>query len=434
MTASAHPARHHTDFLKKVMAQKATEVEQLCRDNADKRFAALMERQPPPRPFHDALLPSRRHIVAEIKPASPSAGIINSTVAPAAQAAIYAEAGASCLSVLTDATHFHGSLDHLVAARTACALPVLRKDFICHPIQVDEARAFGADAVLLIVKAVPEPVAHAVMTRAGELGMDILVEVNTAADVTIAKQLGARLILINNRNLETLEVDSQASVKLAPLFDDPDQIVIAASGYVDRDGLDATTAQSGINRFLIGEMLMRTTTPAEALRHLLDENPAVPAKPTMTHLNPAGEAHMVDVGHKVAGHRRAIAAAKVTMSAEALTLLRENGLKKGDALASARIAGIMAAKKTSERIPLCHPIPISKISVDFAFLDACSLSVKVECHTFGQTGIEIEALDAASAAALTVYDMIKSVDRGAVISDLRLLEKAGGKSGHWQGS
>ena len=148
----------------------------------------------------------------------------------------------------------------------------------------------------------------------------------------------------------------------------------------------------------------------------------------LSHLDDKGQAHMVDVSSKDVTSRSATARARVLMLAETIALLREGFAKKGDVLATARIAGIMAAKKTSELIPLCHPLLISKVSVDFqigdGFVDV-EATVKVE----GKTGVEMEALTACSIACLTIYDMLKAVDRGMKIADLRVVEKSGGKSG-----
>jgi cyclic pyranopterin phosphate synthase len=152
----------------------------------------------------------------------------------------------------------------------------------------------------------------------------------------------------------------------------------------------------------------------------------------LTHLDATGNAHMVDVSEKLATARSATAKARVLMRPETLALILEGKAKKGDVLATARIAGIMAAKKTHELIPLCHPLMISKVSVDFApaakgsHIDVIA-TVKVE----GKTGVEMEALTACSVACLTLYDMCKAVDRAMRISDLRLIEKSGGKSGHF---
>ena len=151
----------------------------------------------------------------------------------------------------------------------------------------------------------------------------------------------------------------------------------------------------------------------------------------LTHLDAAGNAAMVDVSAKPATEREAIAEGRITMSAAALAAIREGAVKKGDVLATARIAGIMAAKKTSELIPLCHPLMLSKVAVDFEF-EADGLRVTAMARQSGQTGVEMEALTAASVALLTIYDMAKALDKGMVIGGLRLLEKRGGKSGDWK--
>ena len=151
----------------------------------------------------------------------------------------------------------------------------------------------------------------------------------------------------------------------------------------------------------------------------------------LTHLDAAGNAAMVDVSAKAATLREAVAEGRITMSAAALSAIRDGAVAKGDVLATARIAGIMAAKKTSELIPLCHPLLLSKVSVDFAF-EADGLRVTAMARLTGQTGVEMEALTAASVALLTIYDMAKALDKAMVIGGVRLLEKRGGKSGDWR--
>jgi cyclic pyranopterin monophosphate synthase len=151
----------------------------------------------------------------------------------------------------------------------------------------------------------------------------------------------------------------------------------------------------------------------------------------LTHLDDAGNAAMVDVSGKADTHRQAIAEGRITMSAEALAAIKEGAVKKGDVLATARIAGIMAAKKTSELIPLCHPLMLSKVAVDFVF-EEDSIRVTTLVRLTGQTGVEMEALTAASVALLTIYDMAKALDKGMTIGAIRLLEKTGGKSGAWR--
>lgn len=152
----------------------------------------------------------------------------------------------------------------------------------------------------------------------------------------------------------------------------------------------------------------------------------------LTHFNQAGEAHMVDVGSKQTTKRVAVAAGQILMLDETLKLIKQGNHKKGDVLGIARIAGIMAAKRTADLIPLCHPLALTKVSVDFKIVEADNaVQCRVQVETSGQTGVEMEALTAVQIALLTIYDMCKAVDRGMVMSDVRLLEKAGGKSGHW---
>ena len=157
------------------------------------------------------------------------------------------------------------------------------------------------------------------------------------------------------------------------------------------------------------------------------------AKRALSHVNKAGEARMVDVGAKVPTARFARAEGRIRMSADALRAIRANAIKKGDVLGVARLAGIQAAKRTAELIPLCHPLPITDIQIALT-IDTKFTGVRVEAsvRTVAQTGVEMEALTATSVALLTVYDMVKSVDKGMVIERVRLLEKTGGKSGAWR--
>jgi cyclic pyranopterin phosphate synthase len=150
----------------------------------------------------------------------------------------------------------------------------------------------------------------------------------------------------------------------------------------------------------------------------------------LTHLGADGAAHMVDVSAKADTAREAVAEGRITMSAEALEAVRAGNIKKGDVLGTARIAGIMAAKKTSELIPLCHPLMLSKIAIAFEFEDH-GIRAEARVHLNGPTGVEMEALTAVSVALLTLYDMAKALDKSMVISDIRLLSKTGGKSGDW---
>ncbi|EEF79659.1 cyclic pyranopterin monophosphate synthase MoaC [Methylophaga thiooxydans] len=153
----------------------------------------------------------------------------------------------------------------------------------------------------------------------------------------------------------------------------------------------------------------------------------------LTHFNQSGEAHMVDVGEKAVTNRVAVATGTITMLPATFELIEQGGHKKGDVLGIARIAGIMAAKKTADLIPLCHPLALTKVSVEFELVKAESaIHCQVQVGTSGQTGVEMEALTSVQVALLTIYDMCKAVDRGMVMNHIRLLEKQGGKSGHWK--
>ncbi len=153
----------------------------------------------------------------------------------------------------------------------------------------------------------------------------------------------------------------------------------------------------------------------------------------LTHFNQAGEARMVDVGNKPSSARRALAAGRISMQAETLQLIQQGKHKKGDVLGVARTAGIMATKRTPDLIPMCHPLALTHVEINFEIdADNNAIECSVTAETRGQTGVEMEALTGLQITLLTIYDMCKAVDRGMVMSDLRLLEKSGGESGHWK--
>ncbi|MHA6720267.1 indole-3-glycerol phosphate synthase TrpC [Sphingomonas sp. RS6] len=206
-------------------------------------------------------------LIAEIKKASPSKGLIRADFDPPAHARAYAAGGAACLSVLTDRDYFQGDEDYLVAARAACDLPVIRKDFLIDPWQVGESRAMGADAILIIVAALDDGQMAEIEAAAFELGMDALVEVHDADELERALKLRSRLIGVNNRNLKTFEVDVQKTYDLvahAPR----DCTFVAESGLNSRTDLDAM-AEHDIRCFLIGESLMRQPDVEAATRALV---------------------------------------------------------------------------------------------------------------------------------------------------------------------
>jgi indole-3-glycerol phosphate synthase len=245
-----------------------TKREELARGRSAASAADLRGRElwgQPRRGFHEALLrhgPGRR-IVAEIKKASPSKGVIRADFDPARHAADYQTAGARCLSVLTDERYFQGCLENLAIARRASSLPVLRKDFTIDAWQITEARAAGADAVLLIVAALERSRLADLLDAALAEGLDALVEVHDEAEMTTALELGCRLIGINNRNLHTFETSLEVSRRLAPMAP-PGVTVVAESGLARPEDL-ADLEAWGAHAFLIGEAFMRAADPGQEL-------------------------------------------------------------------------------------------------------------------------------------------------------------------------
>jgi indole-3-glycerol phosphate synthase len=417
-----------SDVLAEICAEKRAHVARRKAAQPEAALRTLLAAAPLVRPFAAALerqaLQGRYGLIAEIKKASPSRGLIRADFDPAALAQAYEAGGATCLSVLTDAPYFQGSEDHLRAARAACSLPVLRKDFILDPYQVIESRALGADCILLIMAALDDTVAGDLAALAKELGLDILVEVHDRAELDRALRLDARLIGINNRDLKSLKVDLQTTENLAPLVP-PGRIIVAESGIGDPADLDRLAA-TGACCFLVGESLMRAGDVAAAARRLL-------RLPDLTHTDVEGRAHMVDVSDKSETDRVAIAGARVAMQPATLARIEAGEIAKGDVLAVARLAGIMAAKRTAELIPLCHPLALTSVAVELICVPERScVDITATCRLRGRTGVEMEALTAAGVAALTIYDMCKAIDRGMVVTDLRLLRKSGGKSGDYE--
>jgi indole-3-glycerol phosphate synthase len=417
-----------SDVLAEICAKKRDHVAERKAAMPEARLRERLREAAPVRPFAASLQRKLDNgqfgLIAEIKKASPSKGLIRGDFDPPQLARAYEVGGAACLSVLTDAPYFQGADEYLVVARSAVSLPVLRKDFILDPYQVLESRILGADCILLIMAALTDAEARRLAADAAELGLDVLVEVHNREELDRALVLDAKLIGINNRNLKTLKVDLKTAEELAPLIP-LNRIAVGESGLNEPADLDRLAAV-GARCYLVGESLMRAADVAAATRRLL-------GLPDLTHIDTEGRARMVDVSAKVETDRIAVAGARVTMKPETLARIQAGDIAKGDVLAAARIAGIMAAKRTPDLIPLCHPLNLTSVAVDLACVpERSAVEITATCRLHGRTGVEMEALTAASVAALTVYDMCKAIDRGMTITDLHLLRKSGGKSGDYE--
>ncbi|MCF6301988.1 MAG: indole-3-glycerol phosphate synthase TrpC [Devosiaceae bacterium] len=260
------------DILSQITEYKKLEIAKAKHSHPWEDVAARAKEASPPRGFMAALRERQKQgefgLIAEVKKASPSKGLIREVFNPLEISQSYEKAGAACLSVLTDTPSFQGKPEFLVEARNATNLPVLRKDFMLETYQVVEARAWGADCILVILAAVDDDVARYLLDAAAEWGMDTLVEVHDRAELDRALSLNATMIGINNRNLRTFETSLNTSVELAAGLDES-KLIISESGICDHNDLQMLKTKAGITTVLVGESLMRHDDVGRATKNLL---------------------------------------------------------------------------------------------------------------------------------------------------------------------
>ncbi len=260
--------------LTEICAAKRLHVRKRRADISSSSMHDQMRHQAAPRGFVRAIQEKSATgfaLIAEIKKASPSKGLIREDFDPPTHARAYEAGGAACLSVLTDMPYFQGADEYLVAAQAACALPCLRKDFMIDPWQVEESRALGADAILIIMAALDDALASEIEAAAMEYGMDALIEVHDEVELERALKLKSRLLGINNRNLKTFETSLEQTERLSKLVPD-DRIMVSESGIFTHDDCQRLS-QSGARAFLVGESLMRQDDVEAATRLLLTGSP-----------------------------------------------------------------------------------------------------------------------------------------------------------------
>ncbi|MDJ0785943.1 MAG: indole-3-glycerol phosphate synthase TrpC [Myxococcota bacterium] len=259
-------------ILDEILSRKRDEVAAARRERSPESVRARAEAAPPPRGFRAALVAGTApRVIAEVKRRSPSKGLIRADFDPIEIARAYTRGGAAALSVLTDEFYFGGHLDFLPAIREATPLPLLRKDFVVDPYQLDEARAAGADAALLIVSALSGELLSSLYEHARDLGLDVLVEVHDEAEMERARALGADLVGINNRDLRQFTTDLATTERLAPLSPEG-AVLVSESGIFEPEHVERLTA-AGASAFLVGESLMREPDVELALRTLREPRP-----------------------------------------------------------------------------------------------------------------------------------------------------------------
>ncbi|MDE0305352.1 MAG: indole-3-glycerol phosphate synthase TrpC [Albidovulum sp.] len=264
-----------SSILDRIASYKREEVRKLSKELPFSQLAKIVRSAPSTRGFAEKLVGRSKSgygIIAEIKKASPSKGLIRDDFLPSSIAREYESGGAACISVLTDSPSFQGSPEHLKEAREAATLPLIRKDFMLDPYQIFESRSIGADCVLIILAMVDDVLAAELENSAFEIGLDVLIEVHNEREVERALKLRSPLIGVNNRDLNTFRVDIETTVRLAPLIP-ADRTIVSESGIWEPAHLE-TLACSGARCFLIGESLMREKKIAHALRKLLAGEPA----------------------------------------------------------------------------------------------------------------------------------------------------------------
>ena len=258
------------DILVKMLNRKKEEIEERSANVSIDDLKAKCEHADKVRGFIDSIASNisegKPAIIAEIKKASPSKGVLREDFRPAEIAKTYAEHGAACLSILTDRDYFLGHEEYLMQARVSCDLPVIRKDFIIDPYQVYEARAISADCILLIVSALDDETLQSLYDLATELGMDVLMEVHDKQEMTRALKTGARLIGINNRNLRNFDTSLDTTLSMLDMVTD-DHILVTESGIHTREDVQLMR-ENNVNAFLVGEAFMRAEDPGEKLAEL----------------------------------------------------------------------------------------------------------------------------------------------------------------------